>query len=150
MHEKMDEDGEEAERKDGNTDEFMCKPCGVEEAERQRTVRTPSKPRLQEVEDHELTHCPFRSWCEHCVRGQAKDDRHPTVREDFADSSVVRVVIDYCFLQEDVTEKKTEHEEKTVARTSMTILVMLETLCHSIWAYAVEAKGAMEELLTNK
>ena len=27
----------------------------------------------------------------------------------------------------------------------MTVLVMVETLCHSVWAYVVESKGASEE-----
>ena len=141
-HEKMNEDGDESE--DANAEEFKCRPCGLEEGERQRTVRTPKKPNPQEVEEHELTHCPYRSWCEHCVKGQAKDDDHPAVKVDLAESTIVRVIMDYCFLQEGVTTKKTEAEERTTAKSSMTVMVMLETLCHSIWAYAVQAKGATE------
>ena len=29
-----------------------------------------------EVEQHELTHLPFRSWYQHCVRAKGKDSRH--------------------------------------------------------------------------
>ena len=28
------------------------------------------KPSQKEVEEHERTHLPFRSWCEHCVKGK--------------------------------------------------------------------------------
>ena len=68
----------------------------AEEAETQapRVPRAPRTPSQQEIDDHEVAHCPFRSWCEHCVRGQAKDDPHRTVASEYADSSVVRVSMD--------------------------------------------------------
>ena len=76
------------------------------------------------------------------MRGQAKDDAHRTVTGVYAGSSVVRVSMDYCFLTEDVKGKETEHKEEVNANVSMTVLVMSETLCRSIWAYAVCSKGA--------
>ena len=30
----------------------------------------------EEFDAHQLTHVPFRSWCDHCVRGKAVDDAH--------------------------------------------------------------------------
>ena len=129
----------------GDGDEFKCTPCGHGAWMSPRTVRSPARPTSKDVEEHDLTHCPYRAWCDHCVRGQAKDDSHSTVKGEFADSTVVRVALDYCFFQEGVTSKTTEHEDSTRAKTSMTVLVMLETLCHSVWGYAVEPKGASEE-----
>ena len=32
-------------------------------------MQDPILPSRQEVEDHEKTHLPYRSWCTHCVRG---------------------------------------------------------------------------------
>ena len=78
------------------------------------------------------------------MKGQAKDSPHRTVSGSFADSDVVRVSMDYCFLTEDVVSKEGDHENSTKSRVSMTILVMAETLCRSIWAYAVSTKGASE------
>ena len=52
------------------------------------------------------------------------------------------VCIDYCFLTEKVKAQENEHVEEVKANVSMTILVMLETMCRSIWAYAVENKGS--------
>ena len=129
----------------GDEEEFRCVPCGPGAGESPKVARTPKKPTSKEVEEHELTHCPYRAWCDACVRGQAKDDSHPTVKGEMAESTVVRVMLDYCFFQEGITSKQNDHEESTKARTSMTVLVMLETLCHSIWGYAVESKGASEE-----
>ena len=59
-------------------DDLMCQPCDDdEEAEVQLGVRTPAQPSRAEREEHELTHFPYRTWCDHCVRGRAKDDLPP-------------------------------------------------------------------------
>ncbi len=136
--------------KEGDDEKFMCEPCGQGEGEPQKTVRSPGRPSPREVEDHELTHCPYRAWCEHCVKGQAKDDAHSAITGEMAESSVVRVIIDYCFFQEGLTGKATDHEVSTTAKSSLTTMVMLETLCHSVWAYAVESKGASETWTTEQ
>ena len=114
------------------------------EAQAPRAARAPHVPSRREIDEHDFTHCPYRAWCEHCVRGQAKDDAHRTVTGVYADSSVVRGSMDYCFLTEDVTGKESKHKEEVKANVSMTVLVMSETLCRSIWAYAVRSKGATE------
>ena len=123
-------------------DEYRCTPCG--EAEKVRPIRAPGQPSQKEIDDHELTHCPYRSWCDHCVRGQAKDSPHRTIAGEFADESIVRVVLDYCFFQEDLKPEDVEEKNTASDKMTMTVLVMLETLCHSIWAYTVRSKGASE------
>ena len=107
-----------------------------------RAVRAPHQPSQREIDDHDITHCPYRAWCEACVRGQAKDDSHLTITGMDADSSVTRVCIDYCFITEKVKAKEDDHIQEVKANVSMTILVMLETMCRSIWAYAVDHKGS--------
>ena len=62
---------------------------------------------------------------------------------EYAESSVARVVMDYGFLHEEETVVEDEHGGKTESKISMTVLVMLETLCSSIWSYAIEGKGAV-------
>jgi hypothetical protein len=49
--------------------------------------------------------------------------------------------MEYGFLQYGVENEQYEHTSKTTVGCSMTILVMLETLCRSVWAYALEGKG---------
>ena len=49
---------------------------GEEEAQAPQAVKAPRLPGAKEIEEHNLIHCPFRSWCPHCVKGQAKDDAH--------------------------------------------------------------------------
>ena len=67
-----------------------------EEAEAQipRAARTPITPSQKQIEEHRRNHCPYRSWCALCLRGQAKDDSQCTVRGELAESSVVRVSMD--------------------------------------------------------
>ena len=60
---------------------------------------------------------------------------------------MTRVNLDFFDLQEHVAEKTTEHEETTVAKSSITVLVMQETECASAWAYAVETNGSGAENL---
>ena len=99
----------------GDEGELRCTPCEHGAGVAQKTARSPSMPTAKDVEDHDLTHCPYRSWCDHCVKGQAKDDGHSTIKGDLADSSVVRVALDYCFFQEGLSTKDTAHEESTRA-----------------------------------
>ena len=128
-----------------NVEEAVNIPGGEDEVLALRAARAPTLPSTSEIEAHELTHCPPRSWCEQCVRGQAKDSRHVTVQGEFAESSVTRVSMDYCFLTEDVSGKDGDHEVGEKAKTSLTVLVMTETMCRSIWAYACESKGSGEQ-----
>ena len=142
-------------------DELRCMPCedqegvdaGVEEeAEVQRAAVDPGQPTRLQREEHNLTHFPFRSWCRACVLGRAKDSPSRTVKGAYAESVLPRVRMDYCFLTENVEKEAGEHGEAETARadTSITVAVMQESLCKSVWAYAVESKGSMEEWMVQQ
>ena len=53
--------------------------------------------------------------------------------------------MDYGFLKEDAVRNEDYHGEEESARLSLTMLVTLETLCGSVWAYALESKSAVVE-----
>ena len=55
----------------------------------------PSLPKAEEVEEHNVTHLPFRSWCPHCVKGKAKGKKHESSKEK---SEIAQVSIDYMFM----------------------------------------------------
>ena len=40
---------------------------------RMRSIGDPRLPTQAEVDNHNITHVPYRNWCPHCVRGQGKD-----------------------------------------------------------------------------
>lgn len=110
-----------------------------------RTARQPRAPSEHERREHEATHCPFRSWCEHCIRGQGTEYQHCSVKGANAEEEVPRVIMDYCYLTEDVKRTTDEHAEAVEAVTSLTTLVMKETLCGSVWAYALKTKSVSED-----
>ena len=63
-----------------------------------KLTKTPVTPSQQEVEDHNVNHLPFRSWCKHCVRGKSK--AHPHRVNENRISEVPIVSIDYMFMSQ--------------------------------------------------
>ena len=59
------------------------------------------------------------------------------------ESDITRVVLDYCFLSEEV-QGGTAAQEGPEPSTSVIVLAMVETMCMSVWGYAVESKGGTE------
>ena len=53
-------------------------PQGSEDAgQRHPTlVGDPQLPSQTEIDEHNMTHSPFRSWCRHCVRGRVESHPH--------------------------------------------------------------------------
>ena len=66
-----------------------------EECQPARSATIPTKPSTAEVEAHRETHLPYRSWCEHCVRGRALGVGHP---RKGLQSAIPVVALDYFFM----------------------------------------------------
>ena len=81
---------------------------------------------------HDLTHCPARLWCKYCVYGASAEYRHRTVVGENGESTVPRVMLDYCFFKEDASRLTDEHVNKEEAKVSLTALAMKETMCDSV------------------
>ena len=65
-------------------------------AERLRNIGDPRLPTQAEVDNHNITHVPYRNWCPHCVRGRGKDLDH---RRGIDENHRVREFsFDYCFM----------------------------------------------------
>ena len=85
-----DTDGHEAAGGDEETDEGRAPVA----------MPVPDGPSNHEREEHELTHVPFRSWCEHCVKGRARSRAHKrrnpeTKKEEL--SRATRVYFDFYY-----------------------------------------------------
>ena len=51
------------------------KESNKEEIEKKiKVIVDPGQPTQEEIDIHEVTHCPFKRWCAQCVRGQAGED----------------------------------------------------------------------------
>jgi len=92
-----------------------CRLCGVddekeisfggEEADRLKAtdegnqfIKKRIDPRLpseREVEDHNLTHLPYRNWCPVCVRSKGKEMGHQSATDK--ERTISEYCFDYCF-----------------------------------------------------
>ena len=63
-----------------------------EEGREMRIIKDPGEPTEREIEEHELTHVPFRAWCKACVRGKAQNDPHYHKQDAERESSKVPVI----------------------------------------------------------
>ena len=60
-----------------------------------KKMQDPLLPSEKEVQEHQVTHLPFRSWCPHCVKGRAKEMHHR--RQPHTERGVDEFHLDYCF-----------------------------------------------------
>ena len=142
--------------------DMVCMPCGDDgvddegtsaEAQVQRIATGPIQPTAMEIEEHELNgHAQFRSWCRACVLGRARDAPSSRVRGLFAESVLPRVRMDYCFLTKERTNEEIEEGGGSSERTgsSITCAVMHESLCKSVWACALQSRGATERQIIDR
>ena len=94
--------------------------------------RPPVLPSREEVEEHNRTHLPYRSWCAHCVRGWGESRSHRNLKAA-SERSVPHVVMDYCFMGQ-------EGEE-----TTMPILAIKDTKTRRLFSIPVPCKGVSQE-----
>ena len=63
-----------------------------------RWKRGKTQPSAEEIRRHMISHIPFRSWCEHCVKGRAKDAPHYRVTASDIDTEPV-LTWDYMWMK---------------------------------------------------
>ena len=51
----------------------------AEDVQPVRTFKTSEMPPREEVEEHRVDHCPYRSWCAECRAGVGREDAHSNV-----------------------------------------------------------------------
>ena len=76
----------------GSEDE-ECGACG--EGVSARIAKLESLPSKEEVEAHNASHVPYRSWCPHCVKGKAKAGFHK--KQDSSSHTVPTISMDYFY-----------------------------------------------------
>ena len=117
-------------------EELICQPCDPEEeAQSPNKYNKPICPSANEVEEHNLTHWPYRNWCVHCVRGKAKALNHAQKDEDRV-SSVPIVSLDYAFMY-----KRTAKEIAEGTERGMPTLVIKDRQSKTIKSRVVPAKS---------
>ena len=76
----------------------------MEEGIKPITRKEVNLPSREEVRKHMATHIPFRSWCEHCVKGKSGGNRH--LRRKVEESSEIAPVVsmDYMYMSDNQLE----------------------------------------------
>ena len=57
----------------------------------------PKLPSKAEIEEHEITHLPYRNWCRHCVVGRGKEAPHRKQEGD-KEAGMPEIHWDFMFL----------------------------------------------------
>ena len=87
---------------------MVCKPCfeETEESIKAKTKPVLVQPTAGEIEQHEVAHVPFRSWCKFCIMGKGVASAHHI--GESVESQVPIISVDYAFMG----SKKEKEEEK--------------------------------------
>jgi len=113
-----------------------------------RKMNDPCLPTKSEIEEHRLTHLPFRSWCPFCVKGRGVERGH--FRSERDADAVGEMHIDYCFPR-GAGEKGRDIREKAAEATgNMTVMVLRERDTRMIMVSVVPRKGATGEFAANR
>ena len=131
-----------------STKEVVEREIG-EEAVRARAMKTEAVPSQREVEEHNLDHGVFRSWCPHCVKGRAESYGHVKKVQNEGDAPTIG--LDYMYMH---SEQETEEEKGmpiVVAKDSKTKMTMARVVpSKGVDSYAVETVKKMVERLGYK
>jgi len=100
-----------------------------EEAHSSGVLKTPILLSQNEIDEHNLTHLPFRAWCPFCIRGRGLSSGH-FARKETEDQQIPTISVDYCFLGDESTRD-----------TDLPVLVVRDRRTKSVWAHPVPSKG---------
>ena len=94
---EVDDDGEGA--GDARAEPRADEPGDDPPPPRPREVRpSPIRPGAEAVRQHNLTHCPYQSWCEVCVASKGKSDFYHREATQPMDGDVARIQMDFMFV----------------------------------------------------
>ena len=113
-------------------EEIECEEKESEEARAPEVLRDPGAPTPKEIEEHNVTHMPFRSWCPHCVAGKAQERPHRK-QERQSEKQIPEIVFDYGFLGG-------KDDEQTLA-----VQVARDRRTQMLFAHVVPRKGMVHE-----
>ena len=118
---------------DLNCDEFSDDECGTchEEGIHMKFLKSPKLPSQREVDEHYVTHWPYRDWCPICVKAKARNVPH--LRQTDREHSVPHVHVDYGFFG------NADDDEKVILQ------VARDEESRALFVHAVPRKGMTHE-----
>ena len=103
-----------------------------------KKFQDPKLPSSDEQRLHNITPVPYRSWCDHCVKGKAKRASH--TKQEEKERTMPEVHVDYCFMGTNEDDK-----EKL-----LTILVAKERDSGMMMSTIVPKKGSTGEFAAKR
>ncbi len=132
---------ENSEDEDAKSGQSQDEGRSDEEAVKARKATTPEQPTQKQIDDHELTHFPFRSWCVHCQRGKMSKTPHRSRPEGDDEHGHPVISIDYMYLEVDFKKKmKAAYHHATEGKRP--ILVVVDSKSKATFSHDMDAKGA--------
>ena len=125
--------GATEEKKDGE-EETEDKKEEEEEGRESKSVTAPLRVSKQEREEHNKTHCPYRSWCDVCVKARGMNAPHKRKTEREKETEIPRISMDYFYM----SKKDEEAKENPV-------LVIVNEMTNERYARATGKKGVGTE-----
>ena len=106
-----------------------------------KTLPTPVLPSQADIDEHNIDHNPYRSWCNSCVCGQGREAAHG--RQEPGRRHISVVSFDYFFVAKKgmFSKKEWEAGAKSGEVDFLKVLVVKESLNKCVFAHAVERKG---------
>ena len=144
------DEGGEAEGAGGREESDECAEFGNRKVVRKHDPRQPS---LQEKEEHEMTHLPFRSWCRHCIMGRGREEDCRKSMEE--DRQVPEVHLDFMFMGDEKEEKTLaflvarERETSAVLSTVVPRKTTGEWVCRRLMAWLQEIGLESVDIIVN-
>ena len=56
----------------------------------------PRQPSEEERRTHNLTHLPYRNWCEHCVKGRGREADHKQLKSQPEEGGCMNYILTSC------------------------------------------------------
>ena len=130
--------------------DIQCTECGLYNADsvgvEETTEAKPNKglkhgirPSQKEVDEHERTHLPFRSWCAHCVRGKGQSHPHWNTAKEECGTPIISW--DYFYMNDDENKANNEEDEES---DDTPIVAWHDSNSKATMCYAVPNKGECE------
>ena len=95
----------------------------------------PRQPTEEERQLHELTHVPFRAWCDFCVSCKSRDDAQcPLDKSEEGRRALPAIHLDYAF-------SRSRPDEGNPQKDLVTVLVGVDAETRMTLAVPVEGKG---------
>ena len=97
------------------------------------TARDPGSPTQEEIDEHNITHLPHRSWCHICMKARGKEDAHRKQNKK-AVKSKPTVTFDYKSVGQEA-----DRDDKAIA------LVVRDAASKTMFAHICKNKGSSDE-----